>query len=380
MKLLIPLLCLIPGLAWTAPTYDGLALTTQVVASNLDQPLFVAQPPGDHRLFVVEKTGRIRILEGGGRIGETFLNISTWVNDEPEGGLLGLAFSPGYATDHHFYVYYTDPKGSIHLVQMTAQDDHADPASAQTVLDIPHPGTFNHNAGWLGFGPDGYLYVTTGDGGNNTGESQDADGPWKNAQTPDVLLGKVLRIDVTSLPYAIPPDNPFAKGGGAPEVFFLGLRNPWRASFDGDLLYIGDVGQENFEEVDVTALTPGLNFGWNRIEGNTCTTQDPKACDTAGLVAPVVVYSHDDGCSVIGGYVYRGAAMPALQGRYFYSDYCNGKIMSFRYRDGKAEDPAGLDTEWPFSAVTGFGQDAAGEIYVTLGADGQVLKLVPAAN
>ena len=251
---------------------------------------------------------------------------------------------------------------------LNAKGDRADPASLTNVLTIPHPDESNHNGGWIAFGPDGFLYIGTGDGGGG-GD------PYRNGQNPDAVLGKMLRIDVGDRPYTIPPDNPFAKGGGAPEVFFLGLRNPWRNAFDGDFLYIGDVGQDKFEEINVTTLAPGRNFGWNWTEGTSCYNR--PTCDTNDITPPVAVYTHDQGCSVTGGYVYRGTAMPALQGRYFYADYCTGQIMSFRLVDGQATDPAATFTKAPLSAVTSFGQDAAGELYLLLGNDGSVVKLVP---
>jgi glucose/arabinose dehydrogenase len=236
---------------------------------------------------------------------------------------------------------------------------------------VPHDQADNHNGGWLGFGPDGLLYIGTGDGGRG-GD------PWGNAQNPDGRLGKILRIDVDAArPYAIPPANPFASGGGAPEIFALGLRNPWRAAFDGSDLYIGDVGQGDWEEINIlTPASAGANLGWNRTEGPDCFK--PSACDQTGLTPPVLVYNHDQGCSVTGGYVYRGTAMPALQGRYFFSDFCAGTLMSFRLSDGKATDPVTIpDALNSLGQVTSFGQDAAGELYI-LTLDGTVVKLVPA--
>lgn len=371
MRLLTILLAVLPHLALAGPVVDGVTLTTEPVVSGLDEPLFLTAAPGDPRLFIVEKAGRIRVVKDGTLMGDPFLDISRKVDTQSERGLLGLAFAPDYASSHRLFIYYTDTTGTIHVAALTASADRADPASLTNVLTIPHPNQSNHNGGWIAFGPDGYLYVATGDGGGG------GDQP-RNAQNPDVLLGKMLRLDVSTLPYRSPADNPFAQGGGAPEIFFLGLRNPWRNAFDGDRLYIADVGQNQFEEVNVTPLTPGLNFGWNRVEGATCF--EATACDTAGLTPPVMVYDHDHGCSITGGYVYRGAAMPALQGRYFYSDYCTGQIMSFRYAGGKAQAATKTPTDPPFSGVTSFGQDASGELYVVLGIDGAVVKLVPASD
>ena len=370
-RILVLLLVLMPGLATADVLFDGTRLTTQTVVTGLDSPLFLTAPPGEPRLFVVEKTGRIRIVKDGVLLDQPFLDISGQVSTNSERGLLGLAFSPDYAADQRFFLYFTDPEGTIQIAALTAQGDRADPASVTPVLSVPHPGHSNHNGGWIAFGPDGLLYIATGDGGG----AGDRAG---NAQNPDVLLGKMLRIDVASAPYAIPPGNPFANGGGAPEVFFTGLRNPWRNAFDGESLYIADVGQNRFEEINITdlnsGLTPGLNFGWNRAEALTCFGAD--ICDQTGLTPPVLVYDHDRGCSVTGGYVYRGAAMPALEGRYFYADYCSGEVMSFRADGGTVTDEVSSTALQPLTGITSFGQDAAGELYLVFGGDGSVAKLV----
>ena len=347
--------------------HDGVTLAAQTVATGFDQPLFLTSPPGDPRLFVVEKTGRIHIIADGRLLSDPFLDLSTKVSTASEQGLLGLAFHPGFSANHRFFVYFTDPRGTITV----AEGQAAAPATLRVLLTVPHDQAPNHDGGWLGFGPDGLLYIGTGDGGG----AGDRRG---NAQNPDQLLGKILRIDVdATTPYAIPPANPFAITGGAPEIFALGLRNPWRAAFDGEQLYIGDVGQGDWEEVNVLSTTDaGANLGWNRVEGNACFRQ--ANCDTTGLTPPVHVYDHTLGCSVTGGYVYRGTAMPALQGRYFFSDFCTGSLMSFRLKNGVATDITGT-TGPSLGQITSFGQDAAGELYI-LTLDGMVAKLVPATN
>jgi glucose/arabinose dehydrogenase len=223
----------------------------------------------------------------------------------------------------------------------------------------------------LVFGPDGLLYIGTGDGGR-------AGDPWGNAQNPDQRLGKILRIDVdTAKPYAIPPNNPFATAGGAAEIFALGLRNPWRMSFDGERLYIGDVGQGDQEEVNIlTQASAGANLGWNLTEGSSCFLT--QTCLKTGLTPPVFTYDHSLGCSITGGHVYRGQAMPALQGRYFFSDFCAGTLMSLRLNGGKAQDVIGIaDGLASLGQVASFGQDGMGEVYM-LTLDGTVAKLVAA--
>jgi glucose/arabinose dehydrogenase len=370
-----PFLCLAtllaaPAVAQTPlATQDGITVAAQTVATGLDQPVFLTAPPGDPRLFIVEKTGRIWVIADGKLASQPFLDLASQITTNSEQGLLGLAFHPGFAANQRFFVYFTDLDGAITVAEGLASA----PATLTVLLTVPHDQADNHNGGWLGFGPDGLLYIGTGDGGRG-GD------PWDNAQNPDVNLGKLLRIDVdTAKPYAIPPTNPFAGGGGAPEIFALGLRNPWRAAFDGNLLYIADVGQGEFEEVNIVQTTnPGANFGWNLTEGAACFKS--RNCDRTGLTDPVHTYDHAIGCSITGGYVYRGSAMPALQGRYLFSDFCSGTLMSFRLQDGQAQNVVGIsDGLASLGQVASFGQDAAGELYI-LTFDGTVSKLVPAKN
>lgn len=351
------------------------------VVDGLDHPLHLTAPAGDPRLFVVEQGGTIRIVRGGNLVARPFLDLSSRLRSGGERGLLSMAFHPGYRTNGFFFVNYTDRRGDtrVERYRVSRDPDVADPATARLVLEIEQPYA-NHNGGHVLFGPDGMLYVGTGDGGSG-GD------PGNRAQNPRELLGKLLRLDVDaagSAPYAIPPDNPYAGEGGGrgrPEIWALGLRNPWRCAFDPPtgLLYIADVGQNQWEEVHVEpAAKAGINYGWNLMEGRH--PYRPAGRSTAGLALPPVEYSHGDGCSIAGGAVYRGAAVPALVGHYVFSDYCTGWIRSFRFEGGRATDLR----EWrgvEAGNVMSFGVDAAGELYV-LSADGAVRRFAraPAAG
>lgn len=348
----------------------ALSVEPRVIADGFDQPLFLTAPPGDPRLFVVEQVGRIRIVADGAVAEQAFLDIRDQVRSGGERGLLGLAFHPDYAANGRFFVNYTDRNGDTKIVayQVSADRNAADPASATTLLAVDQPAA-NHNGGWLGFGPDGYLYIAMGDGGG----SGDRFG---NGQNPESLLGKILRVDVDAgSPYAIPRGNPFAGGGGAPEVFVLGVRNPWRPAFDGEDLYIADVGQNQWEEISViTTDDAGANLGWNLMEGSECFRE--SSCDQADLVLPVHAYSHELGCSITGGYVYRGSAIPELAGSYFFGDYCSGRVYSFTYSGGRARDLVDWSEKWGrVGDITSFGVDSDGELYATV-AEGRLLKFV----
>jgi hypothetical protein len=340
--------------------------TLQLVTSALSSPVFVTAPPGDMlRLFVVEQGGRVRVLRDT-LLTTPFLDLRGKINTGGEEGLLSLAFHPGYATNGRLYVYFTNRDGDIRIVRYTVSTGDpnvADSLSGDTVLAVPHPGESNHNGGLVLFGPDGKLYAGLGDGGGGG----DPDG---NGQDKQALLGKILRLDVDAgTPYAIPTDNPFATDPNARgEIWAFGLRNPWRFSFDrqtGDL-YIADVGQNEWEEVDVAAAPAagrGVNYGWNVMEGAHCFA----SCDTTGLARPVLEYSHGDGCSITGGYVYRGTRVPALAGHYLYSDYCTHFVRSFRYVGGQATDRRDRTTQLdPGGSVTSFGEDGRGELYVVV--------------
>ncbi len=344
-------------------------------AEGLTQPVQVAHAgDGTGTLYAVEQVGRIRTIRNGTLGAAPFLDISGRVLAGGERGLLGLAFPPGYATKGYFYVNYTrNPDGAtvIARYRVTPDPDVADPSSEEVLLVIDQPFS-NHNGGQIAFGPDGFLYIGTGDGGSG-GD------PQGNAQNPSTLLGKMLRIDVEggATPYAIPPGNPFAGNAGSRgEIWAMGLRNPWRFSFDrgtGDL-YIGDVGQGSFEEVDFQPASSagGENYGWNVVEGNSC--YGGTACNPSDFVPPVAVYDHSAGkCSVTGGTVYRGNAFPGMQGIYFYGDFCTGEIFGLT-RDGSAWETA-LLLDAPFS-ISSFGEDETGNLYAANYGGGSVHEIV----
>jgi glucose/arabinose dehydrogenase len=346
------------------------------VVDGLSFPLDFAGPQGDpSRQFIAEKGGRIRVLRDGVLIDTPFLDLSGRVSGGSEQGLLGIAFHPGYPGDGRFFVNYTDRAGDTHVAsfRVSADPDVADAGSGADVLFVDQPFP-NHNGGGLAFGPDGFLYIGLGDGGG-------AGDPAGNGQSLSTLLGKILRIDVEGAsPYAIPAGNPFGASPGARgEIWSYGLRNPFRFSFDrgsGDM-YIGDVGQAALEEIDFAGRSNGgQNFGWSRTEGTQCFGS--ANCDRSGITFPIAEYGHDAGCSVTGGYVYRGAAIPALQGEYFYGDFCSGFVRSLHVDGGSASG----QREWPELApgdsITSFGQDAAGEIYVVT-AGGAVFRVAPAS-
>jgi hypothetical protein len=347
----------------------------ELVSDEFDFPVWLTSPPGDPRLFVVEKGGRVLVIENDALLPEPFLDLRGQVSTGNEQGLLSLAFHPDYASNGRFFVNLTDPAGDTRIVEYQVSGDpgRADPGSARLVLTIDQPFS-NHNGGLALFGPDGMLWIGTGDGGSG-GD------PQGNGQNPGTLLGKLLRIDVDGAqPYAVPADNPFAGTAGArPEVWAFGLRNPWRFSFDretGDL-FIGDVGQNRIEEVNaVRGAGEGRNYGWNVMEGTRC-FEPSEGCDEEGLTLPVVEYDHGDGCSVTGGAVYRGSAVPDLVGVYLYSDYCSGFVRSFRFDgSGAADERRWPELEPPDNEVVSFGEDADGEVYL-LTAGGAVHRIVP---
>jgi len=353
----------LPTLPSTSTFPDANAYTWQPVASALDRPVDL-QPDGSGRLYIVEKLGHIHLFENG-QVSETpFINIEDRVNDNSnEMGLLGLAFHPNYSQNGFFYVNYTGEGGDTFLSRFQASGDTADPDSEVILVRIEQPFP-NHNGGVMVFGPDGYLYAGLGDGGAG-GD------PFGNAQSLDTLLGKILRIDVDSAePYAVPADNPFGD-----EIWHYGLRNPWRISFDkltGDL-YIGDVGQGEWEEIDfLPAGSPGgTNFGWDRREG----AHDYEGSASPDFVEPIAEYSHSDGgCSVTGGYVYRGS-MPEWNGIYLYGDYCTGYIWGLI----RSADGASWQNQLLFQTnqrITAFGQDETGELYL-IADSGEIFKLTP---
>ncbi|GAB4195991.1 MAG: PQQ-dependent sugar dehydrogenase [Roseiflexaceae bacterium] len=348
------------------------AIALRQVVSGLDQPLYVTHAgDGSGRLFVVEKDGRIVIVRDGRAQEPAFLDIRDRVgSDNSEQGLLSVAFHPRYAENGRLFVNYTDREGDTVIARFQAQGDAADPQSEAVLLTIDQPYS-NHNGGLVKFGPDGYLYIGMGDGGSG-GD------PQGNGQKLTTLLGKMLRIDVDAEPYAVPPDNPWANQPEARgEIWSYGLRNPWRFSFDRatGALFIADVGQNAYEEINLQQRAEGGdNYGWNVTEGMHCFRRD--SCSESDLVAPVAEYDHNDGngCSITGGYVYRGSAAPALQGFYFFADYCSGRIWSLReVAPGSWQQTRLLDSRMNISS---FGEDEAGELYLTDIRGGTVYQLL----
>ena len=365
--------------------WPDLQLGTPITNANSPVALTHA-PDGSGRLFIVERAGRIRIWDGGAL--RTFLDLRSRVNTNDSGGdergLLALAFSPGYATNGHFYVNYissnSSPRGSTVISRFTVNPANADDGietSEEVILVIPQPEP-NHNGGQINFGPDGYLYIGMGDGGG----AGDLHGSVGNGQANDTFLGKMLRIDVEGLPdpglpYAIPADNPFLLDTQVPnEIWAFGLRNPWRWSFDrktGDM-YIADVGQYEWEEVNFipAASTGGENFQWRRVEGfNTFNSGTPLTKGTS--TDPVFEYDHNAGSSITGGYVYRGSSFPRMEGIYYFGDYNSGRIW------GLQRDPSGnwIDRQFLDTSlnVSSFGEDEAGNLYVASLFTGDIYRL-----
>ena len=338
---------------------------------TFDDPVHLAAPPGDPRLFVVEQPGRIRIVRDGVALETPFLDISERVASGGERGLLSMAFDPEYAANGRFFVNFTDLGGTtrIERFEVGSDPDRADPQSSALLLSIEQPFS-NHNGGHLLFGPDGMLFVAVGDGGSG-GD------PLGHGQNRETLLGSILRVDVSGPgPYAIPADNPWSDHPTyQPEIWSWGVRNPWRLAFDpaAGLLFVADVGQQRREEINVVpADAAGLNFGWNEMEGSVC--YEAEACETTGLVLPAVEYDHSVGCSVTGGEVYRGSDIPEIVGHYFYSDYCRGWLRSFRYQDGAFDH-----REWEVGAlasVASFATGGTGELYL-ISRDGRVYAFRP---
>jgi glucose/arabinose dehydrogenase len=348
------------------------------VLSGFESPVFLTHaaetPPWDSRVFVVEKGGRILVVESGQVRPGPFLDIVERVGSSgSEQGLLSVAFPPDFDASEVFYVNYTDRRGDTVVARyrlLQRDPPQGDPTSEQKLLEITQPAG-NHNGGQIEFGPDGYMYIGMGDGGR-------AGDPWGNAQNPQVLLGKMLRIDVSGGDgYRIPGDNPFLDWPDVrSEIWALGLRNPWRFSFDratGDL-YVADVGQNVYEEVNVQPAhsTGGENYGWDVMESTHC-FEPQQGCDQSGLILPLAEYDHGFGCSVTGGYVYRGTRYPALTGVYVFGDFCSGRIWGLRQTSSG---------EWNTSlllesgvAISSFGEDAAGEIYILGYRDGTIYHL-----
>jgi len=357
------------------PPSEPLTLTFTPIASSLASPTAIVHAgDGSNRLFVVEQQGQVRLLRNGVLALTPFLNISDRLVSGGEQGLLGLAFPPDYVEKGYFYVNYTrllDGATVISRFHISPDPDIADSASEEVLLVVSQPFT-NHNGGQLAFGPDGMLYVALGDGGGS-GD------PQGNAQNPGTLRGSLLRLDVESgvIPYQVPQDNPFvADLLSRDEIWATGLRNPWRFSFDrltGDL-YIGDVGQGSIEEINfqAAAATGGANYGWNILEGPDCFNPAVGCVEPTDYVPPVAFYNHSLGCSVTGGFVYRGPGNPDMQGRYLYGDFCSGRIWSLRLVGNIWENE--LITQTTFS-ISSFGEDEEGRLYLADYTDGAIYRI-----
>jgi glucose/arabinose dehydrogenase len=366
-KTCLPALACLIGVVAAAGAQTAIDL--DLVVEGLERPVFLGHAgDGSGRLFILEQPGRIRIVADGALLERPFLNLASRVRSGGERGLLGLAFHPGFATNRRFFVNYTrEPDGATVIAEFRAAAMKPDRARRveRVLLTVAQPFS-NHNGGMLAFGPDGHLYIALGDGGGG-GD------PRNRAQNRNALLGKILRIDVDGeRPYAIPPDNPFAAGGGRPEIYAFGLRNPWRFAFDrrtGRLL-AGDVGQARIEEIDV--IRRGRNYGWPIMEGPLC-FRPRTGCDRSGLAPPVSHYRQVGGrCSITGGYVYRGSAIQDLVGTHLSGDFCSGEIFGLRARERSLLLETGLQ-------ISSFGEDEAGEVYVVdLG--GAVYRIVSAAE
>jgi glucose/arabinose dehydrogenase len=370
-------LCLLP-----APARAEIAL--QTVITGLASPVRVVAPEGDERLFVVQRGGLIRVFDQDGTDRGIFLDLTAKTVVSNERGLLGLAFAPDYATSGTFYVSYTDAsptfetQSEIWRYRVSANPDVADPASGELVLDLFQPAS-NHNGGHVEFGPDGMLYIGFGDGGG-AGDGSN------NAQNPALLLGKMVRLDVSGPgPGVAPADNPFVGQAPLDEIWAIGLRNPWCFSFDrltGDL-YIADVGQALREEIHIqpAASTGGENYGWRLMEGSLC-YNPPTDCNDGSLTLPVHEYAHAAGnCSISGGYVYRGEKIPAEQGAYFFADFCSNRIWTLRWTEAGGlasvtDRTAELTTGISLSGVSSFGQDGIGELYVIENLGGRIHRIV----
>jgi glucose/arabinose dehydrogenase len=376
------------ALVFLTLTLQGAQVATaavEQVISGLIDPVRLVAPSGDPRLFVVERPGLVRIFSQSGTAIGTFLDINLQTNPSGERGLLGLAFPPDYATTGRFYISYTNLSGDTRIARFTvdsANPDLADASSQEDILAVDQPFS-NHNGGHIEFGPDGYLYLGLGDGGS-------FDDPGNRAQNDQLLLGKMLRLDVsTPTGYAIPPTNPFVGESPRDEIWAQGLRNPWCFAFDqatGDL-YIGDVGQDLKEEVNMQPAdeVEGLNYGWRLMEGEDCFNPSSN-CNDGSLILPIHTYTHGGNpfrCSISGGYVYRGNNLPSFDGRYFFSDYCSNQIWSLDWTEAGGvgtviDHSADMTPPGGFGNVAAFGQDGLGELYILDLTLGKVFRITSA--
>jgi len=350
----------------------------QLALGSLSGPIDLQAPPGDPRLFIAEREGRIRVVQGGVLLPTPFLDISTRVLPfVGEDGLLSFAFHPQFTSGQPFvFVHFIEknatPNGDIVVerYQLSSTNANVLQTPGTEVMRIPHPDATNHYGGRVAFGPDGMLYLSTGDGGGSNDQ-------FGNGQNLATHLGKLLRLDVSTLPYAIPPGNPNWGAAQPSENWAIGLRNPFRYAFDAPTgrLYIADVGQNQREEIDVVAAdSAGRNYGWNLMEGMRCFPNGGQ-CNMMGLTLPVYDYDHGQGCSIIGGYVYRGAAILELQGQYLFSDYCSGFVRSLSLENGVPSVRQAPMVNAGTNVVQSFGKDGAGELYI-LTSDGRVLQIV----
>ena len=360
--------CILAAIGLLMASVSAQEIRLVQIASGLSAPLGIENAgDGSNRLFIVQQNGLVRILRNSALVAQPFLDIRSKTRADGERGLLGLAFPPGFAQSQRFYVDYTDLNGNTVIAQyrVTSNPDQADASSEIILLRITQPFA-NHNGGRVEFGPDGYLYIGMGDGGS-------AGDPLNNGQSRSTLLGKLLRVDVESAPgqLRIPGDNPFVNTAGAlPAIWALGLRNPWRFSFDratGDL-WIADVGQDSYEEVDFQPASSrgGENYGWNQMEGMHCFR---SGCNTQGLTLPVAEYTHASGCSITGGFVYRGRVSPGMRGIYFYADYCSGRVWGLERQANQFITNQLLVSGF---AITTFGEDESGELYLTNANNGTI--------
>jgi glucose/arabinose dehydrogenase len=359
-----------------------LAISLSRRPGTFSSPILVTNAgDGSNRLFVVEQGGRIKIIDGSTAIATPFLDIHTRVSCCGERGLLGLAFDPAFETNRRFFVDYTDKNGDTIIASYRAST--TDPNRASTtqtlVLKIDQPYA-NHNGGMLAFGKDGYLYIGMGDGGSS-GD------PGNRAQNKNSLLGKILRIDINHVTstrkYSNPPTNPFVGKAGSDRVWAYGFRNPWRFSFDrttGDL-WVGDVGQDRYEEVDRSTKAGGAgkgrNYGWRQLEGNVC-YKPSSGCSKTGKSHPIATYSHSKGCAVVGGYVYRGSAYPAMAGAYLFGDYCSGRIWALQANGASSQTAVQLLSSGMM--ISSFGEGESGTLYLTDLAGGGVYQVVGSAK
>ena len=359
---------------------NAVRLGLRPVASGLEAPLGITHAgDGSNRLFVIQQGGEVLNVNTSTGQMQQFLDLSNLTEAGGEQGLLGLAFHPSFEDNGRFFVNYTNEAGDTVIAEYQATPANAaraDPGSARILLEVDQPYS-NHNGGQLAFGPDGFLYIGLGDGGS-------AGDPQNNGQRLNTLLGKILRIDVdadSGGEYAIPRDNPFARDPEAlPEIWAFGLRNPWRFSFDQETgsMWIADVGQEVLEEVNrVQADAPGLNYGWDDMEGSQC-YEPSSGCERTGKVLPVTEYSHEFGCSITGGFVYRGSEFPSLRGGYIFGDYCSGTIWGVPSDAPTSTRPVELlRTE---HSISSFGEDQSGELFLTDLSSGEVLQVINEAE